>query len=138
MKHLDYYLEGRLFEWMMTSSMLLLAFQIYMWPATIEFSAFGDLMNVVSDKFVGLFMFCVGAIRAAALILNGHAIYGVRIGPMLRSVMAVFCATMWVQFAFALLQLSITQSRPSPGLPFWTMFVIGELYVAYKAARKNA
>lgn len=137
MKHFDHYLEGRLFEWMMTISMLLLAFQIYMWPTTMQFSAFKDLMDVVTDKFVGLFMFGVGFVRASALILNGHSIRGVRVGPLLRSIMAVLCATMWVQFAFALLQLSIEQGRPSPGLPFWTMFVIGELYVAYKAVRKN-
>lgn len=138
MKHIDHYLEGRLFEWMMTVSMLLLSFQIYMWPNTISFSAFTEIQDILTDKFVGLFMFVVGGVRATALTLNGHSVRGVRIGPLLRSIMAVFCATMWVQFAFALLQLSVNQGRPSPGLPFWTMFVVGELYVAYKAVRKNA
>jgi hypothetical protein len=40
---------------------------------------------------------------------------------------------MWSQFVMALLRLSILQGYPSPGLPFWTMFVVVELYVAYRA-----
>lgn len=138
MRRIDYYLEGRLFEWIMTLSMLLLAFQIWLYPTTVVFSAFKDLLDIMTAQFIGLFMLTVGLMRAAALTLNGHSINGVRLGPLFRSLMAVFCATMWFQFAFALLQLSITKNNPSPGLPFWTMFVLGELYVAYKAVRKNA
>ncbi len=134
-QQLDYYLKGRLFEWLMSCSMLILAAQIVVWPKIMEFSAFTYLIEVVSDKFVGLFMFSVGWVRAVALVLNGHRVYNVRLGPLLRSLVAVLCAMMWGQFAFALLQLSIAQERPSPGLPFWTMFVLGELYVAYQAVR---
>lgn len=132
---IDYYLKGRVFEWLMTCSMLGLSVQVIIWPKTIEFSAFTYLVEAVSDKFVALFMFSIGWIRACALALNGHEVWGMKLGPLIRSVVAALCAVMWGQFAFALLQLSIYQSRPSPGLPFWTMFVFGEMYVAYRAVR---
>lgn len=122
----------------MTISMLLLAIQIFLYPATVAFSAFRDLLDIMSVQFVGVFMLGVGLVRALALTLNGHKVRGVRLGPLFRALMAVFCATMWFQFAFALLQLSVARGNPSPGLPFWTMFVFGEIYVAYKAVRKNA
>lgn len=132
---LDYFLEGRTFEWVMTCSMLLLALQIGIWPRTVDFSAFKDLHQIMSDKFIGLFMGFVGAARFISLILNGHKFRGVRVGPLIRSVMAVFCSFMWTEFALALLQFSIETGRPSPGLPFWTMFIFAEIYVAYRAVR---
>lgn len=134
---LNYFLEGRLFEWIMSISMVLLAFEIYLYPRTIEFSAFSELSQVMSYQFVGLFLGVVGSIRVMSLLLNGHQIRGFHIGPFLRSLMAVFCALMWTQFALALLQLSVDRGVPSPGLPFWTTFVFGELYVAYKAVRNG-
>ena len=136
-QRLHYLLEGRLFEWMMSISMVLLAFEIYLYPRTIEFSAFTELNQVMSDKFVGLFLGVVGTIRIVSLLLNGHHFRGIRIGPFLRSLMAVFCALMWTQFALALFQISVDRSIPSPGLPFWSTFVLGELYVAYKAVRNG-
>ena len=136
-QRLHYLLEGRLFEWMMSISMVLLAFEIYLYPRTIEFSAFAELNQVMSDKFVGLFLGVVGSIRIGSLLLNGHHIRGIRVGPFLRSLMAVFCALMWTQFALALFQLSVDRAVPSPGLPFWSTFVFGELYVAYKAVRNG-
>lgn len=131
------YLEGRLFEWMMSTSMVLLAFEIYLFPNTIQFSAFSELNRVMSDKFIGLFLGTVGLIRIFSLLLNGHTVYNIRLGPLLRSIMAVFCALMWTQFALALFQISVARAIPSPGLPFWATFVIGELYVAYKAVRNG-
>lgn len=131
------YLEGRLFEWMMSISMVLLAFEIFLFPRTIEFSAFTELNQVMSNRFIGLFLGTVGLIRISSLVLNGHAFMGIRIGPLLRSLMAVLCALMWTQFALALFQISLVREIPSPGLPFWATFVLGELYVAYKAVKNG-
>lgn len=136
-RRISYYLEGRLFEWMMSVSMVLLAFEIYLFPRTIEFSAFTELSQVMTSKFIGVFLGVVGAIRIGSLLLNGHKVGDVRIGPLLRSVMAVLCALMWTQFALALFQMSVDRGAPSPGLPFWSTFVFGELYVAYKAVRNG-
>jgi len=134
-RRIEYFLEGRLFEWMMSVSMIGLAFEIYLFPRTIEFSAFQDIHDVMSSEFIGLFLGVVGLIRVMSLLLNGHHIKNFKLGPFLRSLMAVFCALMWTQFALALFQISVTRGIPSPGLPFWTTFVFGELYVAYKAVR---
>jgi hypothetical protein len=73
----------------MTLSMLLLAVQISVWPRTVDFSAFQDLHKMMSDEFIGLFMGVVGLTRIFSLILNGHVYKGVRVGPVVRSVMAV-------------------------------------------------
>lgn len=134
---LDHYMEGRVFEWVMSISMVLLAIQIYFFPRSVEFSAFQDINQVMSPRFVGVFMGTVGMIRIMSLLLNGHLIRNIRVGPFLRSLMAVFCALMWTQFALALFQLSVARAVPSPGLPFWTMFVFGELYIAYRAVRNG-
>lgn len=131
------YLDGRLFEWMMSTSMVMLAIEIYIFPRTIEFSAFVELNQVMSDKFIGLFLGTVGLVRIFSLLLNGHTVLSIRIGPLLRSLMAVFCALMWTQFALALFQISVLRGIPSPGLPFWATFVIGELYVSYRAVRNG-
>lgn len=131
------HLEGRLFEWMMSLSMVQLAFQIYLFPRTIEFSAFAELSQVMSGRFTGLFLGVVGMIRIGSLMLNGHTVYDIRVGPLLRSLMAVLCALMWTQFALALFSISVIREIPSPGLPFWSTFVLGELYVAYKAVRNG-
>lgn len=135
MNKLDYYVEGRTFEWVMTVSMLILAVQIGVWPRTVDFSAFKDLNKLMTDQFIGAFMGGIGLLRAVSLLLNGHTVYEIKIGPIIRSMMAVFCAVMWSQFAYALLQFWVQNGVPSPGLPFWIMFIFGELYVAYKAVR---
>ncbi|MET4173620.1 hypothetical protein ABIB99_004716 [Bradyrhizobium sp. LA6.1] len=51
---------------------------------------------------------------------------------MIRAVTAAACAVMWVQFDLALIQMSFSQGFMSPGVPFWSMFVLGELDVAYR------
>jgi hypothetical protein len=70
-------------------------------------------------------------------MINGQTVGGRKIGPYIRAVGSVLSSVMWVQFALALLQLSIKQGFPSIGLPFWIMFTIAELYVAYTTV-KNA
>lgn len=133
LRQLDYYIHGRLFEWTMSISMILLGCETYIWPVTLRASAFTWILQVMSSEFVGLFMLIIGVIRCIALCLNGHALGKYRVGPFIRSSAAILCASMWVQFSLALLRLSILQDFPSPGIPFWSMFVLAELYVAYKA-----
>src|SRR5258708_15890408 len=75
-------------------------------------------------------MFLISWTALVGLLLNGHQWRGTRIGPLIRSVAAIARAVMWAQFALALLRLSFLQGYPSPGLPFWMMFVVTEIYVA--------
>lgn len=133
MNRVSYYVDGRLFEWIITISMLWLAAAIFFDPHALQASAFQWIALVMSSEFIGVFLFAIGWTRLVGLLLNGHAYKGRRIGPIIRSVTAATCAVMWVQFDLALIELSAKQGFMSPGIPFWSMFVVGELYVAYRA-----
>ncbi len=133
MKRISYYIDGRLFEWVITIAMLWLAVAIFADPLALRASAFQWLALVMPSSFIEIFLFLIGWTRLVGLLLNGHAWRGRRIGPIIRSLTAVACAVMWVQFDLALFELSAKQGFMSPGIPFWSMFVVGELYVAYRA-----
>lgn len=137
MNRVSYYIDGRLFEWIITVSMLWLAIATFVNPDALRASAFHWIALVMSPAFIEIFLFAIGWTRLIGLLLNGHAYKGRRLGPIIRSVTAVFCAVMWVQFDLALVELSAQQGFFSPGIPFWSMFVVGELYVAYRAVGRD-
>lgn len=133
----DYYVEGRAFEWVMAIAMFFAGVELLIWSNTISFGAFQWILLVMSQQFIGLFMIVVGWMRMCGLMLNGQTVFNRQIGPYVRAVCSVLAATMWVQFAFALILSSLERGAPSIGLPFWAMFTVGELYVAYTTV-KNA
>lgn len=132
-KILRYYVDGRRFEWVITLSMLWLAVAMFIAPEVLHASAFQWIVLVMPTGFIGACLFLIGWARMIGLLLNGHTFMGVKIGPIIRSSTAIACAVMWVQFDLALFELSARQGFMSPGIPFWSMFVIGELDVAYRA-----
>ncbi len=134
---LRYYVEGRRFEWVITIAMLWLATALFIDPEILRSSAFQWLTLAMPPWFIETCLFLMGWARLVGLLLNGHEIRGRRIGPLIRAVMAASCAVIWVQFDFALLQLSFQQGFMSPGIPFWSMLVFGELDVAYRAVAGN-
>lgn len=136
-ERLRYYVDGRLFEWVITISMLWLAIGMFFSPEVLRSSAFQWVVLVMTPAFIDIFLFLIGWTRLIGLLLNGHAFRGRRLGPIIRSVTAVSCAVMWVQFDLALVELSTRQGFLSPGIPFWSMFTVGELYVAYRAVAGN-
>lgn len=136
-KNLRYYVDGRLFEWAMTLPMLTLSIMTFFWPLTLRGSAFRWVITVLSAPIIETLMFAIGWTALIGLLLNGHKFRGRRLGPAIRAATAVARAVIWVQFALALLRLSILQGYPSPGVPFWMMFVIAEIYVAYRAVAGN-
>lgn len=126
-----HYLEGRLFEWAMSISMVFLSIQTFVWPRTLEASAFYWMTAVTSSRFIGVFLFAFGIARCAALIANGRShVYG----PNVRAIGALAGAVMWAQFDLALIASFTTKGPPSPGIPFWFTFTFAELYSAYRAA----
>lgn len=133
MDRLRYYVDGRLFEWSMTLPMLILSVMAFIWPETLRGSAFRWILSVGPAPLIEILLFLISWSALIGLLLNGHAVRGIRLGPVIRSITAVARAVMWSQFVMALLRLSILQGYPSPGLPFWIMFVVTELYVAYRA-----
>jgi hypothetical protein len=128
-----HYVEGRLFEWTMSSGMVLLAVEIFLWPKTLEASSFYWLVLFLPGNFVGIFMLFIGVARIAALFANGRSMVH---GPRVRAVGALAGAVMWAQMDLALAMPFISNERdiPSPGIPFWFMFTLAELYSAYRAA----
>lgn len=127
------YVEGRLFEWTMSLAMVLLALEIFLWPRTLEASAFYWLVAVMPSRFVGVFLLLVGAARLTALFINGRSMM---YGPRIRAVGALAGAVMWAQFSLALLMPFVMSEKaiPSPGIPFWFSFTFAEIYSAYRAA----
>lgn len=130
---ISYYVAGRRFEWTITISTLWLAIALFISPEILRASAFQWITLWMANWFIEASLFALGWVRLIGLLLNGHEVRGKRIGPLIRSVTAIICAVMWVQFAMALVQLSFAQGFMSPGVPFWSMFVLSELDVAYRA-----
>jgi hypothetical protein len=130
MNRTNYYLDGRLFEWVMSVSMVILAIEIFAWPETLKESAFQWATMVMNTEFVGVVMFGAGWFRCWALIANGSSM---AIGPRVRAIGALVGAVLWFQFGLALAKHSIDQGIPSPGIPFWFMFTLAELRITYRA-----
>lgn len=130
MSRFSYYIEGRIFEWVMSVSMVLLAVEIFIWPVTLKASAFQWAAQVINSEFIGAVLFCAGWFRCLALIANGSSL---AIGPRIRAIGALCGAVVWFQFGLALVVLSVEQNFPSPGIPFWFMFTLAELRITYRA-----
>lgn len=121
----------RLFEWIMTMAMLLLALEIIIWPGTIGASAFRYIAQVVYPENLAVFFLLIGACRIAALFANGH--WPV-IGPRVRAFAAFGAAIIWGQMLAALIVLAPKTGIPSPGIPVYFAITVGELISAYRAA----
>lgn len=131
LQRITHYIDGRLYEWSFATALLGLAVEILMWPETMSRSAFKWLVaDYIRSDLLGIIVLSLGLIRVAALAANGASLV---VGPVLRSVCAVISATLWGQFASALIKLSSVQVTPSPGVSFWVVFTLAELYVAYRA-----
>jgi hypothetical protein len=130
MNRVSYYLDGRLFEWVMSVSMVILAVEIFVWPVTLKASAFQWAVLVMNSELVGVVLFFAGWFRCLALVANGSSM---AIGPRVRAVGALCGAVVWFQFGLALVKLSVDQNFPSPGIPFWFMFTLAELRITYRA-----
>lgn len=126
-----YLLDGRLFEWTFAIASLGLAVEILVWPDTVQASAFRwSTLAWGHSVLMGIVFLVVSVSRLVALAFNGRSEF---VGPLTRSIMAGVSAVMWAQFALALFLLGMAQGLPSPGLPFWVMFSLAEIYTAYRA-----
>lgn len=134
---LEKFVEGRVFEWVMTCSMIMMAFEILIWAGTLNQSAFRYILEVADSSTIGIAVLLIGWSRVSALMLNGQTVFEFKAGPFVRAVASVLSSVIWFQFVFALVQYSFISNTPSPGIPFWFMVTVGELYVAYQTV-KNA
>lgn len=130
---ISYYIERRRFEWAMTVPMLLLSVTLLIWPKMLTDSSFQWILAVMPSEIIEAALIVIGWPRLIGLLLNGHTLWGYRVGPMIRAVTAALSAVVWSQFALALLHLSLEQGFPTPGLTFWGWFPVIEISVAYGA-----
>src|SRR5882762_3977751 len=134
---IDYYVEGRVFEWAMGLAMLLVGIQLVIWPESVQASGFRYINLIISQKTLASIMLLLGWSRCAALMLNGQSMFGVLLGPYVRAGVGVLASIIWIQFVIALIQLSSVQGYPSIGIPFWIMFTVSELYAAYTTIKNR-
>lgn len=127
---ITYYLDGRLYEWIMATAMIELGIAILTWPRIAYGSILQVTLQYIPAPAVAFVFLVVGMSRMAALIANGNSL---RIGPRIRSWCAIMTAVLWAQFAFSMGRVSIEQGFPSPMVFFWASFTFAEIYIAYRA-----
>jgi hypothetical protein len=125
------YCRNRLFEWVMTLSMLGMAIEIGIWPRAVQASSFRLMLDIIDPLNVGMFFMAFGLLRIAALIANGS---WPEHGPRMRAMGAGAAAMMWGQMGIALILLTSQRDGvPSPGISLYFFMTIGELLSAYRA-----
>ena len=127
---IQYYLDGRLFEWAFSGGAFWLGISTLMWPESITTGAFTQLVAVMSPGVVAAYALAVSVAGFAALMTNGRSLV---LGPIVRSFCATGRAYLWSQMAYALFLVGLTRPTPSIGLGFWAIFAVAELYVAFRA-----
>lgn len=129
------YVEGRLFEWVISIIMVMLGIQLLIWPELHVAASFVELLKVMPASAIAWFLFTFGIARVGALVANGRSTF---YGPRVRAVGAVAGALLWLQFAYSLIENMDSDvlgalGAPALGIPFWIMFALAELYSAYRA-----
>ena len=125
------YCRNRLFEWVMTISMIMIALEIAIWPGSIRSGSFRLLLIIISPTGLALFFGAFGLLRIAALIANGS---WPEHGPRMRAMGAGAASLMWGQMCVALLLITPDLGGvPSAGVPVYFSLAIGELISAYRA-----
>ncbi len=114
LKTINFYVEGRAFEWCMGISMMAAAIEGTIWPRAVE-----------------------GSGLLTAYVPNGQTMFKSRLGPYVRAICGVLSAIIWAQFVISLVAQWVDHGYPSPGIPFWFMFTIGELYTAYTTIKNR-
>lgn len=116
----------------MALAMFFAGLECLLWDNVISFGVFRWMLQIMSQQWIGTLMFFIGWLRISALMFNGQLLFGRRFGWGVRAVCAVLAASMWAQFAIALVQAAFVNGTPSIGLPFWCLFVGAELLIAYQ------
>lgn len=125
-----YYIDGRLFEWAISVSIVFLSLTLFVWPQITLAPAFQLFAFIVPSRLIGLSLLICGVACIAALIANGASM---TIGPRVRSWTALARAVLMLQFGISTLQAGIEQGYLYTVTPFWFTFALAELWVAYRA-----
>lgn len=130
MKTIAHYVEGRLFEWVMSIPIVILGFMLLAWPKITTAPAFHLFAWALPSEAIALSLIVSGFACIAALLANGSSL---EIGPRVRSWSALLRGVLWLQFAISTLQASLEQGFPFTVQPFWFTFAVAEIWVAYRA-----
>ena len=117
----------------MVLAMTSLGIWLLIWPSAIDASAFRFILFESHSGFLPWFFITCGALSAMALGANGHI---GSTGCRIRAWAAMIRGVLWLEMAIALVLLFInTGSIPSPGIPIYSVLMVGELLSCYVAAR---
>lgn len=129
-KPVTYYLDGRLYEWVMSVGSFIISLMIVVWPEISRGPNFQFMSTYLSESVI-IFVFLLNSIaKIGALLANGGSL---AVGPRVRAACAGVYALIWAQFVMSLIKISVDQGYPAAGIPFWGMFTLAEIYVAYRA-----
>lgn len=128
---LTHHLDGRLHEWAMATGMMMLGVLMLIYPKMSKGSIIQVLLQFVNSTIAALVFLFIGIFTVIALIANGSSL---RIGPRIRSIMAISRSVLWAQFTLSMIKVSLEQEFPSPMVPFWLIFTLAEIYISYRAA----
>lgn len=117
---LDWFVAGIMFTWGATC--------LNVADATWQLSIYDGLRAWAGQNFWGFIMLGLGAVRLAALYVNG----ALRRTPHTRMVGAFLCAFIWLQLGFAMLQ---SETPPIAGLTIYPWLFLADIYNVYRAAQ---
>lgn len=130
-RRITYYLDGRLYEWVMSANMVALGITIFGWPRVSNGSILTVLVGAIGGTATAMVFLAVGLVRAGALIANGQSMW---IGPRIRSFGASVASVLWASVVISMAQVSVMQGFPSPMVIFFSAFTGAEVYISYRAA----
>ena len=127
---ITYFLDGRLHEWVMAASMMMLGVAMLFWPRVASGSILQIVVFSLGGIITALVFLGVGMSSLAALIANGHSM---KIGPRIRTFSAIIRSMLWASFTMSMVRVSYDQGFPSPMVFIWGPFTVAEIYISYRA-----
>lgn len=114
----------------MTSACASLGTAMLIYPKMAHGSILQVLLRLVSETQAAFIFFVVGYLGVGALIANGASL---KVGPRIRSLVAVARSILWAQFTLSMADVSISQGFPSPMVFFFSLFTTAEIFISYRA-----
>lgn len=129
-RSIAYYLDGRRVEWTASVFLITLGVAILIWSKIANGSILQVLIGNVGAVGTALLFIVTGMVSITALVINGRSL---KIGPHVRSIIAILRMVIWASFTLSMYRVSIDQGFPSPMAFFFGYFTIAEAYTPYRA-----
>lgn len=129
-RSITYYLDGRQLEWLVSAFLITTGVAMVVWPEVSHGSILQVLVGNIGAVATALLFVIIGVVGIAALIVNGRSR---KVGPHVRSVIAIIRLVIWASFTLSMLRVSIAQGFPSPMVFFFYFLMMAEAYTPYRA-----